>query len=171
MSFFKTQKKEKNILDLFTYDITTFFYGDYEEVESTDTESMFMIVYEKPLPWVELGCLDTIQFRVFFDKDNFTGSNPVNVRLFQKKGTSSLEAITKINDKIYGLYGKDDDKRGKFSEQDKIEVNNQDWERRWTIEKGESFITVYMRPTGLELNILFLNNLIKHTGKYLNIKG
>ncbi len=171
MSFFGTPKKGKNILDLFTYDITTFFYGDYEEVESADTEFMFMIVYERPLPWVEMGCLDTIQFRVFFDKENFTGSNPVNVRLFAKKAMPTVEAITKMVNNIHSIYGKGDDERGEFTEQDKIEIERQDWERRWTIEKGESFITAYFRPIGLELNILFLNNLIKHTGKYLNIKG
>lgn len=170
MSFFDIPKREKNILELFTYDIVSFFYGDYVEVESIDTESMFMIVYEKPLPWVELGCFDTIQFRVFFDKDNFTGSNPVNVRLLYKNGNPTPDAISKMINSIHSIYGKDDDDRVEFSEQDIVDIKNLDWERRWTIEKGESFITAYMRPTGLELNILFLNNLIKHTGKYLNIK-
>jgi len=170
MGFLGANKKERNILDIFTYDITTFFYGDYEEVDSIDTESMFMIVYERPLPWIEVGCFDCIQFRVFFDKENFTGSNPVNVRMYAKNFEPNIESIRSLINTITTIYGNDDDGNAEFNDNDRFMIEQKSFERRWTIEKGESFITIYYNEKGLELNILFLNNLIKHTGKYLNIK-
>lgn len=66
MGFFDKSSRAKNILELFTYDIVTFFHDDYEEVEYEETESMFVAVYEQQLPWVELECFDTIQLCVFF---------------------------------------------------------------------------------------------------------
>lgn len=171
MRFFETSKKEESILDLFTYDLTTFFYGEYLEVESHDTEAMFMIVYERKLPWEEMGFLDTVQFRVFFDKNNFTGSNPINVRLLCNNSEVTKENIQKVFESIVELYGKDDTGAGLWTEEDAIAFDNKTLERRWSIQEGESFITIYYNENGFELNILFLNNIIKHTGKYLNIKS
>jgi hypothetical protein len=171
MRFFETSKKEKSILDLFTYDLTTFFYGEYEEVESHDTEAMFMIVYQRNLPWEEMGFLDTVQFRVFFDKNNFTGSNPINVRLLCTKNEITAEKIENLFEVIVDLYGNDDTGMGIWTEKDNTAFESKTLERRWSIQEGESFITIYYNENGFELNILFLNNIIKHTGKYLNIKS
>lgn len=171
MHFFETSKKEKSILDLFTYDLTTFFYGEYEEVESYDTEAMFMIVYERKLPWDELDLLDTVQFKVFFDKNNFTGSNPINVRLFSKNQEVTKKKIEILIEYIVELYGNDDFGTGLWNQQDEALFDQKKWSRRWSIQEGESFITIYYNENGFELNILFLNNIIKHTGKYLNIKS
>lgn len=171
MRFFETSKKEKSVLDLLTYDLTTFFYGEYEEVESQDTEAMFMIVYQRKLPWVELELLDTVQFRVFFDKNNFTGSNPINVRLLPIDQTISHEKVAHVVDEIAELYGEDDFGDGIWTDADIEAYNNNTWQRRWTIQEGESFITMEYKEGHFELNILFLNNIIKHTGKYLNIKS
>ncbi len=171
MRFFDTSKKEKSILDIFTYDLTTFFYGDYQEIESHDTEAMFMIVYERKLPWSEMDLLDTVQFRVFFDKNNFTGSNPINVRLLARDFEITTAKLKVLVENIFELYGNDDSGRGEWTEEDENEFNNNDWERRWSIQEGESFITIYYNESGFEMNILFLNNIIKHTGKYLNIKS
>lgn len=171
MRFFETSKKEKSILDLFTYDLTTFFYGDYEEVESHDTEAMFMIVYERKLPWSEMDLLDTVQFRVFFDKNNFTGSNPINVRMLAREQEITTQKIKNLVNSIVELYGSDDIGKSEWDETDEQEFEEQKWSRRWSIQEGESFITLYNNENGFEMNILFLNNIIKHTGKYLNIKS
>jgi hypothetical protein len=171
MRFFETSKKERSILDVFTYDLTTFFYGEYQEVESHDTEAMFMIVYERKLPWEEIGFLDTIQFRVFFDKNNFTGSNPINVKLLCNNNDVTKDDIKKVFESIVDLYGDDDTGIGLWADEDEAAFENKTLERRWSIQEGESFITVYYNENGFELNILFLNNIIKHTGKYLNIKS
>jgi hypothetical protein len=44
MSTFETNKKEKSILDCFTYDLTSFFYDNYEEIDSEETPATVMIV-------------------------------------------------------------------------------------------------------------------------------
>ncbi len=171
MDLFDSEKKERTILDLFTYDLTTFFYGDYEEVDSKETEETFMIVYEKNLPWTELNSFDTVQFRVFFDKHNITGSNPINVKLLAKNTIIDIDNVKSVIEQVFELYGNDDEGKGKWSNQDKIDFLRKDLKRIWTIEKGESFVTLYYNDDeNFVLNILFLNNLIKHTGKYLDIK-
>ncbi len=172
MNVANSNNSKRTILDLFTYDLTTFFYGDdYEEIDSQDTPGMFMIDYEKKLPWTELNVFDTVQFRVFFDKDNITGSNPVNVKLFAKEIDVSRKKASYVIDQVFGIYGMDDNEKTVMDkEDDKLAVKGA-LIRKWTIEKGISFISVYYDQNKmLELNILFFNNLIKHTGKYLNIK-
>ncbi|MCK4662104.1 MAG: hypothetical protein KAT68_04520 [Bacteroidales bacterium] len=171
MGLFETSKKERNILDLFTYDLTTFFYGNYEEVDSEETEGTFMIVYERILPWVELNIFDAVQFRVFFDKNNITGSNPINVKFIIKENEPTKDNIQYIIDQIIEIYGSDDGDRGEWSENDDKDYENGRLSRIWTIETGESFVSIsYNKEENLVLNILFFNNLIKHTGKYLDIK-
>ena len=171
MRFFDKQKKEKTILDILTYDLTTFFYGKYQEVDSEDTEAMVMMVYERELPWVEYELFDTVQFRVFFDKNNFTGSNPINVRLCSKNQSADIVNIKTIVNTIAEIYGEDNNGKSFWTDSDDEFINSNNWNRRWTIQEGESFVTLYNVDGKLELNILFLNNLIKHTGKYLNIKN
>lgn len=171
MSLFESVKKEKSILDLFTYDLTTFFYGQYEEVDSEETEGTFMIVYERKLPWVELKIFDTVQFRVFFDKENITGSNPINVKFIVKDNEITIDHLKYILSKVYEIYGKDDKDEGEWTEFDDKAFEEYTFNRIWTIEKGESFVSIfYTKEEKLVLNILFFNNLIKHTGKYLDIK-
>ncbi|MBE9466799.1 MAG: hypothetical protein IMY72_00600 [Bacteroidetes bacterium] len=171
MDLFDSEKKGKTILDLFTYDLTTFFYGEYEEVDSEETEETFMIVYEKKLPWTELNAFDTLQFRVFFDKHNITGSNPINVKLLAKDTIIDIDNVKSVVENVFDVYGKDDDERAEWTNQDKIDFFSKKLKRIWTIEKGVSFVTVYYNEDEkLVLNILFLNNLIKHTGKYLDLK-
>lgn len=171
MRFFDKQKEEKTILDILTYDLTTFFYGKYKEVDSQDTEAMVMIVYERELPWVEYELFDTVQFRVFFDKKNFTGSNPINVKLYSKEQPIDIENIKKLVNTIAEVYKNDNHRKSFWTDEDEKEFNSGNWNRRWTIQEGESFITLYYEEGKFEMNILFLNNLIKHTGKYLNIKN
>ncbi|MDA3865552.1 MAG: hypothetical protein PF489_02255 [Salinivirgaceae bacterium] len=171
MRFFETSKKEKSVLDLFTYDLTTFFYGEYKEVESFDTEAMFMIVYERKLPWNEMNLLDNVQFKVFFDKNNFTGSNPINVRLFSTESEITPKKVARLVNSIVELYGNDDYEGGEWSDTEEEAFTAYKWDRKWSIQEGESFITMNYDGETFEMNILFLNNIIKHTGKYLNIKS
>ena len=57
----------------------------YEEIDSEETPATVMIVYQKDLPWMELEIFDAVQFRIFFDKENLTGSNPINVKFISKQ--------------------------------------------------------------------------------------
>jgi hypothetical protein len=75
-------KNPKNIIELFTFDLTTFFYEeDYEEIESQEIDGVFMIEYEKALPWTELGLFEKVFFRIFNDKTNIVGSSHINVTI------------------------------------------------------------------------------------------
>lgn len=171
MSLFDSAKKEMSILDIFTYDLTTFFYGQYEEIDSEETEGTFMIVYERNLPWIELDIFNVVQFRVFFDKANITGSNPINVKFIVRDQKVGLEDIKRVVARVEEIYGVDDKGDSGWTEETDKEVETFAFSRIWTIEKGESFVSVfYTEDEQLVLNILFFNNLIKHTGKYLDIK-
>lgn len=170
MELFGTSKKEKTVLDLFTYDLTSFFYGNYEEVDSEETEATFMIVYEKELPWSELKIFDYVQFRVFYDKETITGSNPINVRFICKNKTVTLEHIQYVVDQMFQVCGMDDLGAGEWIESDVKSCENKSFKRVWTLARGESFTSVYYDTDGLVLNILFFNNLLKFYGKFLDIK-
>ena len=171
MGPFNLNKKSKSILDCFTYDLTTFFYDDYEEIDSEETPATFMIVYEKKLQWKELNLFDAVQFRIFFDKESLTGSNPVNVKFVSKGKAASLKHLQYIVDKVITIYGEDDYRKGDWTNEDEEAFKQKTYRRVWTIEKGESFISIeYNESIGIVLNILFFNNLLKHTGNYLEIK-
>lgn len=162
MSTFESNKIEKSILDCFTYDLTSFFYDNYEEIDSEETPATVMIVYEKELPWTELGVFDAVQFRIFFDKENLTGSNPINVKFISKKPQSDLENLQAILNRVILIYGEDDYRKGEWNKDDDEAFTAQLFRRVWTIEQGESFVSVeYNQSDGITLNILFFNNMLK----------
>jgi hypothetical protein len=171
MNTFNTIKKNKSILDCFTYDLTSFFFDDYKEIDGEETPATIMIVYEKKLPWNEMGIFDAVQFRIFFDKESLTGSNPVNVKFISLKKKVDLEVLKSIVEKVISIYGEDDFKNGNWNEEDDKAFNNKLYRRVWTIEKGESFVSIeFNESDGITLNILFFNNLLKEANKYLQIK-
>ena len=76
-----------------------------------------------------------------------------------------------IVDRVVSIYGEDDYRKGDWTNADEEAFRQKTYRRVWTIEKGESFVSVeYNEETGIVLNILFFNNLLKHTGNYLEIK-
>lgn len=171
MNVFGAKNKEKTILDLFTYDLTTFFYDDYEEVDSEETPATIMIVYQKGLPWKELEIFDAVQFRIFFDKESITGSNPVNVKFVSEEKSASVDDLKNIVDKIIDLYGEDDYRKGEWDNEDEKAFIDKNFRRVWTIEKGESFVSVeFSEENGITLSILFFNNLIKQSEKFFDIR-
>jgi len=170
MSTFNSHKKEKSILDCFTYDLKSFFYDDYKEIDSEETPATVMIVYEKELPWIELEIFNSVQFRIFFDKDNLTGSNPVNVRFITKSKSNEVKQLQHIVDKVVSIYGHDDYRKGEWDNSDNEAFTSKQFRRVWTIEHGESFISVeYNASDGITLNILFFNNMIRETEDQIDI--
>ena len=168
MSPFDINKEEKSILDCFTYDLTSFFFDEYEEIASEETPATVMIVYEKKLPWNELGIFDLVQFRIFFDKENLTGSNPVNVKFLSSLKNSSLEHLHGIVDRVVSIYGQDDYRKGDWDESDENAFIENQFRRVWTIEQGDSFVSIeYNENDGIQLNILFFNNMLKESRDYL----
>ncbi|HAM98471.1 MAG TPA: hypothetical protein DCQ26_07645 [Marinilabiliales bacterium] len=171
MGPFNLNKKSKSILDCFTYDLSSFFFDEYEEIDSEETPATIMIVYEKKLPWSELGVFDAVQFRIFFDKENLTGSNPINVKFISREHKRDAAQLQMIVDKIISIYGEDDYHRTNWDEEDDRAFTNEVYRRVWTIEKGESFVSVESNQTdGMTLNILFFNNLLKETDNLLEAK-
>jgi hypothetical protein len=171
MGIFNTKKEESSILDCFTYDLTTFFYDDYEEVDSVETPATFMIVYQKELPWKELNFFDAVQFRIFFDKESISGSNPVNVKFINKNKKGGVVQVKKLVERVSSIYKADDKGVEGWGGADEEAVGNNSFRRVWTIEKGESFVSVEStEQDGITLSILFFNNLIKSSDKYLDLK-
>lgn len=164
-------EKKESIVDCINYNLTNFFYDTYEEVDSEETPATFMIVYEKELDSKEFDVFDLVQFRIFFDKDSLTGTNPVNVKLLSSAKASNLKRLHSITNTIIELYGEDDYRKGSWDEEDEQAFSDKSFRRVWTIERGESFISVeFTEEEGITLSILFFNNLIELTGKEINLK-
>lgn len=164
------KEKRKSILDCINYDLTNFFYDDYNEIDSEETPATFMVVYEKNLGIKEFEIFDTIQFRIFFDKDKLTDSNPVNVKFINSENVSTSKKLEGIVATIISIYGEDDNRKGDWDDEDEKAFVDQSFRRVWTIEKGESFISVEcLNDQGVTLSILFFNNLIELTGKRLQL--
>ncbi len=162
MNKFKSSKKESSILDCFTYDLKSFFYDQYKEVDSEETPATVMIVYQKELEWKEFDYFDTVQFRIFFDKDALTGSNPINVKLLSQTEKPNMNVAREIVSKIYDIYGKDDASKGAWTNKDQKDYKEKNFKRTWSIKQGDSFIHLeYSEEKGFSLNILFFNNMIE----------
>ncbi len=171
MNTFNPNKKSKSILDCFTYDLKTFFFDDYQEIDGEETPATIMIVYEKKLPWNELGIFDAVQFRIFFDKENLTGSNPVNVKFISLAKKVDLALLKAMVEKVLSIYGADDFNNENWNESDEKAFADKNYRRVWTIEKGDSFVSIeYNETDGITLSILFFNNLLKETDKYLEMQ-
>ncbi len=164
MNFFK---EPKNILDLFTYDLTTFFYEDYEEINSEEILDTVLIDYEKKLPWKEFDVFDHVVFRVFIEKTNITGTNHINVTMDAKEGFTK-EHIEGIIEKVTRISGIDDNRKGFWSGSDDENFEKGYLDRMWTLGKNENIYSlrlIYDKNSGLQLSILFFTNLLKQLGK------
>ncbi|HPW67516.1 MAG TPA: hypothetical protein PLS84_10630, partial [Salinivirgaceae bacterium] len=135
MRSFKVQSKPKHILDLITYDLTTFFYeDDYEEIYSEEILDSFLIDYRKELPWKEFGIFDTVVFRVFTEKSNLTGTNHINVTLHSEEKEISTDKTKLLLQKLEELYGPDDNCRSLKSADEVQALNDGNVVRMWTLD-------------------------------------
>lgn len=170
MNTFNPRKKSKSILDCFTYDLKTFFFDEYQEIASEETPATVMIVYQKKLPWNEMGLFNAVQFRIFFDKETLTGSNPVNVRFVSLEKKKEIKFLKDIVEKVIGIYGADDLKNEGWSESDEASFAKNSFSRVWSIDNGDSFVSVECNEAiGISLNILFFNNMLKESEKNLEV--
>ena len=151
---------EEVFFDSFNYKLSSFFHDEYNEIDSIETPATFMIVYEKDLKQKEFGLFSKLQFRIFYDKEVITGSNPVNVKLLCDN--YSAESVMTLSKRICDVFGLDDS--GTCSNADIDFYNADEYDLFWTIGDGESFISIERdKKDGLSLNILFYNNLVGHT--------
>ena len=164
MNFFQ---EPKTILDLFTYDLTTFFYEDYKEINSEEILDTVLIDYEKTLPWKEFDVFTRVIFRVFIEKTNVTGTNHINVTFFADEGYNK-ENLIKIIERITRIAGIDDNRKGFWSKTDEESYENKCVSRMWTLGRNENIYSLRLNTTqkdGLQLSILFFTNLLKQLGK------
>lgn len=164
MSGFGLFKEPKNIIELFTFDLTTFFYeDDYEEISSVEKEGVFMIEYEKVLPWTELDLFNSVIFRVFNDKNNILGSNHINVRFTSPVEEPPYKHITKLIHKLNKIYGSDDDNQEAWCDKNVVAVESNLLLRQWTLGEGKYIYTVriVINNNILTLEILFFNHLLE----------
>lgn len=164
MSFFKDPK---TILDLFTYDLTTFFYEDYKEINSEEILDTVLIDYEKTLPWKEFDVFTRVVFRVFIEKTNVTGTNHINITFFADEGYRK-EQVIKIIEKITRIAGIDDNRKGFWSKTDEETFEQGAISRMWTLGRNENIYSLRLnnkKEEGLQLSILFFTNLLKQLGK------
>lgn len=148
---------EDVFFDRFNYKLSSFFHDDYTEIDSVETPATFMIVYEKSLAQKEFQLFDRLQFRIFYDKEVITGSNPINVKLLCD--SYSPAAVMNLSNEISDIFGLDDS--GICSKSDISFFSADEFDLFWTIGDGESFISIEKdQKENLSLNILFYNNLI-----------
>ena len=166
---FKKLTKPQHILDIITYDLSTFFYeDDYEEVYSEEILDTFLIDYQKKLPWKEFGIFDRIIFRVFTEKSNLTGTNHINVTFFSEELTVPQEKVITLLTDLEDLHGTDDNRKGLWQEEEKIKAEDGYIMRMWTLGEEQNIYSVrlrYEKGKGMELQIMFYTNLLKSLGR------
>lgn len=165
MSMIEATDKPKNILELFSFDLTKFFAdNDYNEIGSKDEEGVIMVEFEKEFPLPELDLFDKVYFRLFNEKDNIVASNHINVTF-----PATLQYLTKENamnlvNALYGIYGYDDDRRGEWSDADTKLFLDKDLDRQWTIGNDKRVYAIKLSYTdkhGFYLKIFFFNRLME----------
>jgi len=163
---------QKNILSLFKYDITNFFRNEYFEVDVQDTPAMQVIDYEQKLPESEFNIFDTIRLRILFDKNKIEGKAHINVSYYAKKRRSQEEDVKIMVNKLFPYLQYDENMKGAWDDSvDSNDFNNHTFSRIWPVGTGHSFLSLlYKEVRGLELNFLFINNLLKYHDKELKFQ-
>lgn len=161
-----TKVKNRNILELLTVDITKFFSNPYIEVGTEDTPAIQIVDYEAKLDIKEFDIFDTIRLRVLFDKYNIVGETHVNVSLRCKKRRTTKDDAKFLINTIVEKFGEDNNGKQQWNNDDEETFENNTLTRIWATGIGENFVSIHVKEvSGLELNILFINNLLKNMGK------
>lgn len=168
MNLFSQVKEAKSILDLITFDLTTFFQqDDYEEIYSEEILDTILIDYEKRLPWKEFQVFSRVIFHVFIEKTNITGSNHINVAFYSDEAVEA-DNLQNIISKITKVYGIDDNRRGYWGELDNENFGKKKITRMWTLGRDENIYSIRLNCNEkgeVQLTIMFFTNLLKHLNK------
>lgn len=162
MSFFSNTK---NILELFTFDLTSFFVqDDFEIIGVVEEGDIFMVEYKKTLPWLEFELFDHSILRVLHDKKNFLSHSRVNLRLVADKKLVTPKHVKYLTNQLAEVYSSDDKKNGKWNKQDEENLKKLTFERTWTFEENKYAYTIKVNQSqtgSLELHIFFFNHFLK----------
>jgi hypothetical protein len=144
-------KKLESIFDLFDSDLkslpgNSFVKGNEETNESGNK----IINYRKDLNPMELGLFDTLEIKTF---ENLKNKNFIFSNFNFSK--SQIEKIKYFVDKVYLLYGIDSSQKGKFTNSDSEEFDDNFWlGRRWTEDHHKPPISIsYDEDYGLSLTV------------------
>ncbi len=162
--------RPRTIIDLITYDPSTFFLSDdYIEIHSEDEQGTIMIDYEKSLPWTEQGLFDSVIFRMFTDKTNITGGNHINATFLARNTSVDKTKFIDFLKKLIDIYGLDDNGHSDWGQDDeKLLKEGNPVERIWTSGKDKELYSIKLTfdlKQGAVVKIFFLNRLLKLVGK------
>jgi len=144
-------KKLESIFDLFTSDLKSFPDSSFVKGNEETNESGNKIInYRKDLNPMELGLFDTLELKTF---ENLKNKNLIFSNFNFSK--SQIGKIKNFVDKAYLLYGIDSSQKGKFTNSDAEEFNDNFWlGRRWTEDNHKPRIAIsYDEDFGLSLTI------------------
>lgn len=165
-------EEANNIIELFTFDLTTFFFeDDFEEIDSHEEKGVFMVEYKKNLPWVELNLFDQIVFRIFNDKENLIGSSHINASFPANKKYQNETNLSELTNNLFNLYGWDDDSLGSWTTKDSDHYKKNAFKRIWTLGEGKFIYTVKLIQNSdgdISLHIMLFNHLLKLTNKSIS---
>jgi len=166
MGTFSFPMKQPNILDYLKFDVTSFFEGEYKEINTIDTPAIQIVEFEKKLLEKEFDIFDSVRLLVMFDKYIITTDTHINMAFRARKRRLSTEEIKNFTDFLHGRFGTDDAQRKSWSEEDEGAIKDYSFGRIWPTGTGESFISLtYKETVGLEFSILFVNNILESMGK------
>ncbi len=154
-----------NIIELFTFDLTSFFFEeDFEEVDCIEEKGVLMVEYQKQLPWIELKLFSQVVFRIFNDKNNIIGSSHINVKFPINPELLNPDSLAELTNTLFKISGWDDGSNGEWSFNDTLLFKKNKFERIWTLGEGKYIYTVKLTQNEsgeIVLTILFFNHLLK----------
>lgn len=164
-----TKTAGTTILGCLKFDITDFFSDEYKEIGTTDTPAIQIVEFERKLPEKEFDLFDSVRLIVMFDKYVITADTHINVLYRSKKRRISTEEIKSLTTYFHSKLGEDDAGRSEWTQDDENSLKSYTFARIWPMEEGDCFISLtYKEAVGLELSILFINNLLETIGKKIN---
>jgi len=164
----ETNESQKSLVDWLLFDLTNFFLQDYEEVNSEEIQGVYCIDYEKNLPEIEFSIFDRIRLRVFSKVKEIECCDHVNVTYFVRNNEWNEKKLDNLVDLLIDIYGPDQNNKGKLTSEDFTDLKLNIFNRVWTLGSAEHVYSVQLtkkEKEGLELNIIFLKNLLHYEGK------
>src|ERR1035437_566659 len=113
-----------NLLDVFTFDITSFFGNEYQIISTEDSPAVQIVDYEISLPKIELEVFDTLHLMVMFDKFFIESDTHINATFRKKQNQLNFEEIKNITNYFHKIYGNDDSKNKKWTKKDVEKVKD-----------------------------------------------
>jgi len=129
---------------------------------------LYCIDYEKKLPGIEFNIFDTIRLRVFSKVKDIECCEHVNVTFFARFNEWNIDKVENLVSVLIDIYGEDQNGKGMITSDDITDIKLNIFHRTWTLGSVENVYTIQLtkkEKEGLELNIVFLKNLLRFEGR------